>query len=884
MNAINMIIDKYKPTAFFISEDEVTPINQSWFTIKDYHMITSPTLLSGKSRLVCYLLLSSPLQHRPDLLTQGCLSEIIPLEHNNKLIVGVYRPFKLLDGYTKSSSSDEFFTNLDSLASSRHQKWFGGDFNINLKLDNVEATRIKEWQDDNALHQLVDKDTWSRIITTSDGNMVLRKSMIDHLYTSESESSFGIEDKWTSDHNLIVLYLPEPPGVHRIKTKTRSWRNYSATSLEAMVRNKVVLLDLDDDADSLNSAVNDVLLSSYNDLCPERSIRTARPTDIVSDDIERIKKKLKRKMAAYNKSKNSKLLQEISTLDKALKFKINNVRKKLIRQKMQLGNKRSFWDTVRRLQGEVKQNESIKINLNGQLTTNLSEILEAFASFFVNKVERLSNSSGQYLWARNSSAIHITENELELAVKSLKGKLCSGHDGVPLKIVKHAAPGMSSLLLRLMRSAARGIPIAWKTSHITPLHKSGSKTSVENYRPIANLVSVSKVFEKIILNKIDNQYPNIEGQFQHGFRKKRSTLTAMLELQSDLAMALDNNLIMNSGIQGPLLDVIMDFLSNRSVRVKVDDTLSAPRQLFVGCIQGSILGPKLFNIYCRGIRDVLPPSASLISYADDSYVLNFSNTPEELKQKTEHCLALHSDFLSSIGMVVNASKTELLYSSRTKLPDQFYIDHRGSRIEAKDKMKALGVIFTPSLDWRAHVDAALNKSAHTIKRIRYLSKWLTGEELLQLVTSQYMSLVFYAAPLWIGNLSSLSWKRLNSAHYRALRAALRDFRKKKKRKDLDKISKRATPVQWSRYIVASTVIKLYTSSDTNIAELLRSNAYVNDRMPRKARFSDRSRLKIGRQSLQNRIGPLFSHITFDWIRPLSDDQLRVLLKSEFMTQ
>ncbi len=111
------------------------------------------------------------------------------------------------------------------------------------------------------------------------------------------------------------------------------------------------------------------------------------------------------------------------------------------------------------------------------------------------------------------------------------------------------------------------------------------------------------------------------------------------------------------------------------------------------------------------------------------------------------------------------------------------------------------------------------------------------------MTTQYFSIVFYASPVWIGSLSSKAWTRLNSAHYRALRAVLKDFKKRKKRSVIDKESGRATPSQWGSYILASTSVKLYTASDTRIAKLLRETAYVNDRLPFRPKFIDRSRLK-----------------------------------------
>ncbi len=71
----------------------------------------------------------------------------------------------------------------------------------------------------------------------------------------------------------------------------------------------------------------------------------------------------------------------------------------------------------------------------------------------------------------------------------------------------------------------------------------------------------------------------------------------------------------------------------------------------------------------------------------------------------------------------------------------------------------------------------------------------------------------------------------------------------------------------------------------NMGVLFRASLYVNDRMPFKAKFIDTSWLKIGRQLLPSRIGPLFSNITFNWIDPLiSDDFLRKVLKKDFFKE
>ena len=54
----------------------------------------------------------------------------------------------------------------------------------------------------------------------------------------------------------------------------------------------------------------------------------------------------------------------------------------------------------------------------------------------------------------------------------------------------------------------------------------GSKVQIENYRPIANLCSASKVFEKLILNQIqyleNKNKLDLTGKQKHGFKRKKN--------------------------------------------------------------------------------------------------------------------------------------------------------------------------------------------------------------------------------------------------------------------------------------------------------------------------------------------------------------------------
>ena len=104
-------------------------------------------------------------------------------------------------------------------------------------------------------------------------------------------------------------------------------------------------------------------------------------------------------------------------------------------------------------------------------------------------------------------------------------------------------PLMSQLFSKIYSTGL--IPDQWKVSKIIPIFKKGNKNEIENYRPIANLCSTSKIFEKLILKQIhyleSKNKLDLTGKQQHGFKGKKSTATAGTLLQSLIARAADNN-------------------------------------------------------------------------------------------------------------------------------------------------------------------------------------------------------------------------------------------------------------------------------------------------------------------------------------------------------
>ena len=111
----------------------------------------------------------------------------------------------------------------------------------------------------------------------------------------------------------------------------------------------------------------------------------------------------------------------------------------------------------------------------------------------------------------------------------LKNKGSNGHDGINNQIIKLTLPVISVKICSLFNQCVKSgyFPQGLKVAKVIPLFKVGLKESLENYRPISLLNSLSKIFERIIFNRMYN-FANKQKIFyekQFGFEKKSHAWT-----------------------------------------------------------------------------------------------------------------------------------------------------------------------------------------------------------------------------------------------------------------------------------------------------------------------------------------------------------------------
>ena len=80
-----------------------------------------------------------------------------------------------------------------------------------------------------------------------------------------------------------------------------------------------------------------------------------------------------------------------------------------------------------------------------------------------------------------------------------------------------------------------------KTAAVVPLYKRDNPKFVEKYRTLSLFCIERKIFEKCMYVPLYNHFKNFLSKNQHGFVRKRSAMSNLLQFLNEIYVAMDNN-------------------------------------------------------------------------------------------------------------------------------------------------------------------------------------------------------------------------------------------------------------------------------------------------------------------------------------------------------
>ena len=525
-----------------------------------------------------------------------------------------------------------------------------------------------------------------------------------------------------------------------------------------------------------------------------------------------------------------------------------------------------------------------------------SKRADAFAGYFDSKVttNKVNIDVNVYNGKRKviSNEVMFMDHDSILAcIKTLKIKNCEGHDRIPQRILVDGADYLVPPLTALFEMIYRlnELPDQWMVAKVFPVFKKGNKNKIENYRPISNLCSTSKFFEKLILKRIleiqENCKTDLTGNEQHGFKKAKSTSTAGLIIQSIISRAVDTNnyALMASidltaafdlvdtklllkrikiiGLPPDIVRLIELWLTRRSFYVSIDGINSLVIDLEGGTIQGSILGPLLYAIYVSPLYDLL----KITTFADDNFVIRWNTNMEVLINEMKKDLEIMTKWLKNSGMKVNDSKTEICVFHRLDAP-QISLTLNNCRIKSINSMNVLGVQFDSKLSWSHQVSKCIKKANSTLHAIRLIKGYFTPKELLDLITANFYSTLYYNSEIWLlPNLNPFLKNQLLAASASALKLCTPSYNLSISYLDLHLMNKRAIPSKITLYKHALLLYKIFNEKTPPLDWLKLNFNQVQTTRQKSFECIGDANYKIGKNILSNRLCNINKKIPLNWL-------------------
>ena len=589
-----------------------------------------------------------------------------------------------------------------------------GDFNICLmrSTSNNDSLLFLNTIISNNYEIMIFKPT--RIQHYKDSLQIKSATLIDQIITNlfQYECKSGNLLYPDSDHFanfMIVESFKSAATVSDIK-KIRLTKNIDDDKLTKDFRlldwNRLVYCepDLDTAVENLSEALQELCDKHAPLVTPSNRIRKHLNKPWIDSNLLKITKqknqaftKKKNVPTALNKAKYEKLNLEVTSLKR--KNKKRYFKEYFLRFK---NNSKKLWDGINTALEQTKHKKSLPtviMDVDGITPIEGDKkIADAFAKYFKSvpaktktKIPAYKHRFTHYLSKSKAVNDYLVLNDTNIdevykQITKLKNGSSPGPCDIPNCFIKKLGLPLAEILTNVInRSMNSGyVPKVMKVGKQTPVHKGGD-VCIKNYRPITVCLSIAKILEKIVRDRVIKYIDRVKilNKSQFGFRSKHSTNHAIINLTEstieslekelkvggtylDIAKAFDcvnHDMLLRKleyyGFRANTLMWFESYLKNRKQYVNIRQQVSEMYELEWGIPQGGTLAPILFILFINDITNSSDKFDFSI-YADDTcLILGIEHSAYNDTMKSE--LTKVVDWFSSNELLLNFNKTDYLH-------------------------------------------------------------------------------------------------------------------------------------------------------------------------------------------------------------------------------
>ena len=602
-----------------------------------------------------------------------------------------------------------------------------GDFNIDILNRSSRSERYEK---------LISSFNLEFALITPTRHSATGNTCIDHVIIRQSELKkvqTSIPDFNITDHKCISIRFESEDNNNKKTHKARMYTKKNILNFHASL-NEMDLsstINIDSDIDINVNNFLQTIMNIYDKEFPLTKVTNRKiNSPWINKEIRNIiaaKCHVLKKIKKHNRSKDKELLKQHSrNLKRAVSASRNNYYQVLF----QASNHKDKWGKINEI-----------TNKSGNKSKSCSTLdPRAFGQHFseiFSTCNKPTTASHEKKVFNNTIYLHATDfSEVSRCFSLLKNKKTHQQNDLPMflwhSISNIIIPTITILINQMISSAQ--YPYIFKQATITPIHKRGDINKPANYRPITTLHNLSKIFERILLNRITTFCRSYEilPPSQYGFRPDHSTkdavLSMLLEIEKnaieksktcciliDLSKAFDMvdhqtllNVLNSLGFRGHFQKLMKNYLNDRSFRIKYNNTLSENYKITRGVPQGSIISPILYSIY---VNDFSIADTKIIQYADDSTIIVKYSNLQQLSQYLDEISKSLSNYILQKRLMINKEKTKIIIFGDNTLKNVKFLE---TNIQISTSVNVLGIFIHCNRKFNFHVE---NKVMPNIRKV-----------------------------------------------------------------------------------------------------------------------------------------------------------------------